>query len=278
MTQMGGMSGMTLEQIEGRNVVGSDGQKIGKVADVYYDRDTREPEWALVTTGMFGSRSTFVPLTAAQMTGEEVMIPFTKDHVKEAPNLDDDGELSQDEEALLSQHYGMSYTEQQSGSGLPEGGGTPAPAPQAKDTTTGVSDVSGPNTDSAMTRSEEELRVSKTRRPSELVRLRKSIVTEQVNTTVPLQKEQVRIEREPVTDANVGDAMGGPDLSEEVAELTLTEEQVQVDKQVVPKERIRMEKDAVVENVEVNETVRKEQIDVDEGTTTETTRTDEPRR
>ncbi|CAN5763581.1 hypothetical protein BH20ACT1_BH20ACT1_02640 [soil metagenome] len=85
-----------------------------------------------------------------------------------------------------------------------------------------------------MTRSEEQLRVGTVRRPSSVVRLKKYIVTEDVQTTVPVQREEVRVVREPVTDANLGAAMDGPPLSEEEHEMTLMEEQVVVDKQVMP--------------------------------------------
>ena len=111
---------MTLEQLDGKPVIGSDGSKIGTVEDIYFDQDTREPEWALVKTGMFGTKTTFVPITNATATGDELQVPFTKDQVKGAPNLDDDGELSQDEEAMLAQHYGMDYTEAPSDTALEE--------------------------------------------------------------------------------------------------------------------------------------------------------------
>ena len=243
-------SGMTLEQLEGRTVVGSDGAKIGTVADVYFDKETQVPEWALVNTGLFGAKSSFVPITNARVSEDALQVPFTKDQVKDAPKIADDGELSQQEEATLSQHYGISYSEAPSGTGLPQGG---SPTPKGR----------GRQTDDAMTRSEEELRVDKVRRPSGLVRLRKSITTEQVSTTVPVQREEARIEREPITDANRDAAMSGPDLSEEEHELELSEEEVAIDKKVVPKERVRVDKDVVTEERQVSEEVRKEQIDVE---------------
>jgi uncharacterized protein (TIGR02271 family) len=252
------MTDMTLEQLEGRPVIGADGQKIGTVADVYFDKDTRQPEWALVTTGLFGTKHSFVPITTASTTPDGLSVPFTKDQVKDAPRLDDDGELSQDEELQLSQHYGLSYSEAPSDTGLP--GGTQQ-APQGRGPV--GNDVSGPETDDAMTRSEEELRIDKVRRPSGLVRLRKYITTEQVSATVPVQREEARIEREPITEANRDAAMRGGDLTEEEHELTLSEEEVTVDKTVVPKERVRLDKDVVTEERSVSEDVRKEQIEVE---------------
>jgi uncharacterized protein (TIGR02271 family) len=262
------MTDMTLEQLEGRPVHGADGEKIGTVADVYFDKDTRQPDWALVTTGLFGMKHSFVPITTASVTGDGVTVPYTKDQVKDAPRLDDDGELTEDEERVLSQHYGLSYSEARSDSGLPEGGG----APRTRGRGPVGNDVSGPETDDAMTRSEEELRIDKIRRPSGLVRLRKHITTEAVAATVPVQRESARIEREPITEANVDRALGGPELSEEEHELTLSEEEVTVDKRVVPKERVRLDKDVVTEERSVNEEVRKEQIEVEGEVETGTTR------
>jgi uncharacterized protein (TIGR02271 family) len=260
------MTDMTIDQLEGRPVIGADGQKLGTVADIYFDKDTHRPEWALVSTGLFGTKHSFVPITSASTTGEGLSVPYTKDQVKDAPRIDDDGELSEDEELELSRHYGIAYSEDRSDSGLPEAGAPGAPRGRGPK----GNDVSGPETDEAMTRSEEELRVDKVRRPSGLARLRKHIVTDQVNVTVPVQREELRVEREPITDANVGAAMRGPELSEEEHELTLSEEEVVVDKQVVPKERVRLDKDVVTEQRTVDEEVRKEQIevegDVDAGT------------
>ena len=250
------MTDMTIDQLDGRPVLGTDGQKLGTVADIYFDKDTRRPEWALVSTGLFGAKHSFVPITGASRTGDGLAVPYTKDQVKDAPRIDDDGELSEDQEAVLSRHYGLAYSEARSDTG---GSGGPV-----------GTDVSGPETDEAMTRSEEELRVDKVRRPSGLARLRKHIVTEQVNVTVPVQREEVRIEREPITDANADAAVLGPELSEEEHELTLSEEEVVVDKRVVPKERVRLDKDVVVEQRSVDDEIRKERIevegDVDTGT------------
>jgi uncharacterized protein (TIGR02271 family) len=124
-------------------------------------------------------------------------------------------------------------------------------------------DTSGPTTDNAMTRSEEQLRVGTQTREAGRARLRKYVVTENVTQTVPVQREEVRLEREPITDANVGEATSGPDISEEVHEVTLHEERPVVEKEAVPVERVRMDKDTVTEQQTVSDEVRKEQIDVD---------------
>ena len=131
-------------------------------------------------------------------------------------------------------------------------------------------DTSGLTTDNAMTRSEEQLRVGTQRVEAGRARLRKYVVEEQVSTTVPVSHEEVRIEREPITDANVGNATEGPAISEEEHEVVLHEEVPVVQKEAVPVERVRLNTETVTEQQTVSEEVRKEQIDTD--TDTDTTR------
>jgi uncharacterized protein (TIGR02271 family) len=89
------------------HVVGSDGQSIGKVGQVYLNDRTGEPEWVTVRTGFFGMKQTFVPLANARRSGEEIRVPFDKEMIKGAPNIDVDGRLSLNEEADLYRYYGM---------------------------------------------------------------------------------------------------------------------------------------------------------------------------
>jgi uncharacterized protein (TIGR02271 family) len=119
-----------------------------------------------------------------------------------------------------------------------------------------------------MTRSEEELRVGTREREAGRVRLRKHVVTENVTKTVPVSHEEVRIEREPITDENRGDALDGPAISEEEHEVVLHAEEPVVEKQVVAKERVRLDKDTVRGEEQVSDEVRKERIDTDGDTTT----------
>jgi uncharacterized protein (TIGR02271 family) len=114
-----------------------------------------------------------------------------------------------------------------------------------------------------MTRSEERLNVGTERQATGRARLRKYVTTENVTKTVPVQREEVRIEREPITDANRGAALSGPDISEEEHEVTLHEERPVIDKETVPVERVRLEKDTVTDQETVSEEVRKERIDTD---------------
>ena len=247
----------------GQDLVDRDGDKIGRIEEIYLDADTDEPEWALVHTGMFGTKQTFVPIREASASGEGIMVPFDKATIKEAPKAEADGQLSQEEEAALYSHFGMNYSESRSDSGLPEGGAPQGdPTPQGTPGVVG-NDTSGPETDNAMTRSEEEVRIGTTQRETGTARLKKYIETDMVTETVPVTHEEVRIEREPITDGNIGNATDGPELSEEEHEVTLRAETPVVDKEVVPKERVRLEKDVETENVEVTDELRKERIEAD---------------
>ena len=84
-----------------------DGDKIGSIEDIYLDRETDEPEWAVVTTGLFGTKRTFVPISDAQPHDEGVRVPFEKATVKDAPDIEANGQLSKTEEAELHRHYGQ---------------------------------------------------------------------------------------------------------------------------------------------------------------------------
>jgi len=95
-------------------------------------------------------------------------------------------------------------------------------------------------------------------------RLRKHIVTEDVTKTVPVSHEEVRVQREPITDANRGEAMSGGELTEEEHEVTLHAEKPVVNKETVPVERVKLGTETVTEEHTVNETVGKEQIEMDD--------------
>ena len=243
----------------GRSAVDSDGEKIGTIDQIYMDAETSKPEWLAVKTGMFGSKVSFVPIAEASELNGDVQVPYDKQQVKDAPQAEADGELSQEEEESgLYSHYGLEYSEGRSDSGLPEGQGN---GRQETDRDTVGRDTSGPTTDDAMTRSEEELHVGTASRESGRARLRKFVTTEQVEQTVPVQREQVTLEREPITDANSGDAHDGPQISEEEHEVVLHEEEVVSEKRTVPKERVRLGKETVTDEQTVSEEIRKEQIE-----------------
>ena len=249
----------TVRAWEGRTLVDRDGTPVGSINAIYLDDRTGQPEWALVNTGLFGTRSTFVPLAQASQRDGEVQVPFEKQLVKDAPRIDSDQHLSEDEEQELWRHYGLDY-----GSGYSDtaDGDGDAVYNQVQDTAVGR-DTSGPTTDDAMTRSEEELQVGTQTRERGRARLRKYVVTETQQVTVPVQREEVRVEREPITDANLDAATSGPAISEEEHEVTLHEEEPVIEKRAVPRERVRLDTETVTDERQVTEEVRKEQIEVE---------------
>jgi hypothetical protein len=99
----------TVRGWRGRVMVDRDSNKIGEVVDIYLDNETDRPEWAVVRTGLFGLRSTFVPLAEAREVGDELQVPHQRLQVKQAPNIEPDGQLSAAEEAELYRHYGLDY-------------------------------------------------------------------------------------------------------------------------------------------------------------------------
>jgi len=224
----------------GRTLIDGDGEKIGKLEEVYRDHATGEAEWALVNTGLFGTKSSFVPLAGSSATRGEIQVPYSKEQVKDAPGIEPDGELSAAEEEALFAHYGLGYP----------GAATESNEPASE-------------TDDAMTRSEEEVVVGKRTRERGRARLRKYIVTEEVEQTVPVQREEVRIEREPITEGNLDEAMSGPEISESEHEVVLHEEEVVIEKRTVPKERVRLAKDTSTDEEQVSEEIRKERIEAE---------------
>src|SRR5512143_3748501 len=101
------MLGTDYRSLQGKTVYGSDGEKIGKIADLYDDDSGGAPLFATVHTGLFGMKTTFMPLTQAEAHGEDVVVPYTKDFVKGAPNVEADAELSVQEEQEIFAYYGL---------------------------------------------------------------------------------------------------------------------------------------------------------------------------
>jgi uncharacterized protein (TIGR02271 family) len=240
----------------GGNVLSADGGKIGSIGQVYADDETGQPTFVTVKTGLFGTSESFVPLEGARTEGNDIVVPYSKDQVKDAPRVAEDGHLEPAEEDRLYAHYNL-------GGGTSYTGTTSGTRDTGERSGTVGHDTSGPTTDDAMTRSEEQLHVGTEKQAAGRARLRKYVTTENVTKTVPVQREEVRIEREPITDANRGAALDGPAISEEEHEVVLHEERPVVEKETVPVERVRLDKDTVTENVTVNEEVRKENIDTD---------------
>jgi uncharacterized protein (TIGR02271 family) len=253
----------------GHTLVDRDGDKIGEIVDIYADEATGRPEWIAVDTGRFGHDVSFVPLAGAAARGDELQVGYSTQQVVESPNAEADGQLSQEEEARLYSHYDMDYDQGWSDTGVGRGARMPGGdadsyASTGRAGTSRDRDRDRDVGDDAMTRSEEELRVGTETREAGRARLRKYVVTEQETRTVPVSREEVRLEREPITDTNVGDALDGPDIAESEHEVVLHEERPVIEKETVPKERVRLDTETVTEDRQVTEDVRKERIDADD--------------
>jgi len=260
------------QDLRGATAYDSDGDKLGEIGQVYLDDNTDQPKWITVNTGLFGTNESFVPLQGAQLDGDRVTLAYDKATIKDAPNVDSERHLDVEEEQQLYRHYGLDY-----GSGLP--GDQSGRHERRDDTAAGVigrgtgrdvtdrtqgHDTSGPSTDTAMTRSEERLRAGTETQEVGRARLRKHVVTEHEQVTVPVSHEEVRVEREPITDANRGAAEDGPAISEEEHEVTLRAERPVVTTETEAVERVRLGTETVREEETVGGEVRKEQIELDD--------------
>jgi uncharacterized protein (TIGR02271 family) len=257
-----------IARLTGADVYDTDGDKIGSVGQVYLDADSGDPEWVTVKTGLFGTKETFVPLRDARVDVDRVTVAYNKAQVKNAPRIDADGPLSQTEEDELYGFYGMNsaggygrgdQTGYEAGSSTYQGNSDDY---QNRGTSTG-GDTGFADRDQAMTRSEERLVAGTRTEETGRARLRKYVVTEQQQVSVPTAREEVRLEREPITDANVGDAYDGEQISEAEHEVTLRAERPVVNTETVPVERVRLGKETVRDEESVSGEVRKEQIEFD---------------
>ncbi|TFV45998.1 DUF2382 domain-containing protein [Blastococcus sp. TF02A_35] len=276
----------------GTTAYGKGGDKLGTVEHFFVDDRTGEPTWVAVTTGLFGTRHSVVPAQEATFADGRLQLPVSADAVKKAPAMSGD-HLDPGEEAELRRHYGLDRTGLEAtgpdrtapvGStdtvSVPATPPVPAPAePTARhaalepdttapDTTapdTTAPDTTAPATDGAMTRSEERLRVRTERVPERRVRVVKYVVTEEVQVTVPVRREEIRIEEVPLGEPG-GVPAGSPaagtgGLPEEIV---LHAERPVVDVEVVPVERVRLRTELVQGQETVSGQVRREQVVVDQ--------------
>jgi len=162
-------------QLNGTTVIGGDGQKLGSVDAVYYHNATDRAEWVAVRSGLLGTRVTLVPLRRADYSGDELRVPFDKVQLRNAPHHDPGNELSSADEADLYRYYGIDYAND--GQGF---------------TGTAAHDAGRSWGDDAMTCSEAHLRVGTTADEVGRARLRKHVVTEHQQVTVPVSHEEVR--------------------------------------------------------------------------------------
>lgn len=230
----------------GGTVVGPDGQKIGKFGQVFIDDRSGEPAWATVHTGFFGLSESFIPLSEAAIAGDTLSIPYDKQTVKDAPNIEPEGRLSEAEEQELYRYYSLAWDDADQAAVQP---GVPESEARTEYSREDVREPVAGGPEASMLRSEEQLHVGTENVETGKVRLRKHVVTEDVTRTVPVSHEEVRLEREPVADAPAAGALGD--------ELAADE------KSTEPVERVSLEKEAVTEEERLKAELRKEQVETE---------------
>jgi uncharacterized protein (TIGR02271 family) len=244
------------------------GEKIGSVKRVWLDGQTGDPLWASVHTGLFGLKESFVPLQRAELANDELRVPVDKEQVKESPKIEAANDnMSDEEQSALYRHYGFGPQ-----GGDPTGGQRqqrrPGTSQQPGDypsrARSGQQDRRDRRAGEAMTRSEEQLNIGTERVETGRVRLVKHVVTEEQQVSVPVTHEEVRLEREPITDAT-RDTVRNTGIREDQQEMTLHAEKPVVRKETVPVEQVRLTKDTVAGKETVAGTVRKERIDMEDG-------------
>ncbi|QEV19294.1 DUF2382 domain-containing protein [Streptomyces alboniger] len=261
------------DALKGLTAYDRTGEKIGSIERVYLDDRSGRPEWVTVKTGLFGMKESFVPLAGARLRGEDLHVTATKEAVKEAPRVDADQHLDPGQEHELYAHYGLTRPGAATGTGNAATGtgtgtaglaGAGAGAGQGRHAgdreyamRAGLGEESK---EQDMVRSEERLRVGTEEEETGRARLRKTVVNEEVRTSVPLSHEEVRVVREPIRE---GDRVRG-DIGEAETEVTLHSERAVVSKETVPVERVHLETERVTETQEISDTVRKEQIEFDD--------------
>ncbi len=237
-----------IHRIQGATLYDSTGSKVGRIGQVFVDDQSNELSWVTVSTGLFGTSETFVPTDGARLESDGLHVVHDKETIKGAPRIDADQHLAEAEEAELYRYYGLTWTGR--------GAETGAPTEAREHAPTGP--VAG--TDVAMTVSEERLTVGTETREAGRARLRKYTTTETETVSVPVTKEQLVVERNPV----VAGTPAAPIVDiDEVEEITLREERAVVDKQTVPVEEVRIGKEQFVEEEQVSAEVRSEHVEVE---------------
>jgi stress response protein YsnF len=258
----------------GGTAYGPDGEAIGTVRHFLADDRTGTPTWAVLSTD--ASRPAVVPVLDAVWTGDALRLPVTRTAAERAPTVASVEHLDPGDEEGLRRHYGM-VKEGMVKEGMVQGG----PATEGgrdRDESGATGGAAAAATDSAMTRSEERLRVRMEQVPTTRVRLVKYVVTEEVQVTVPVRREEVRLEEVPfdAPDPGPGESLA-PDeepLRSDPApagglpdEIVLHREEPVVSVRVVPAERVRLRTDVVEGQEQVSGRLQREQIVLDQDAT-----------
>ncbi|MDO4239991.1 PRC and DUF2382 domain-containing protein [Micrococcus sp.] len=260
----------SLDQLQNGDVFSTDGDKIGSVGQVYLDDVTNEPTFVTVKTGLFGAKETFVPLQQAQTTTDGITVPFTKDFVKDAPNVDADGSLTPEEEQRIYEYYSMEYSAADNGRiderhAAGAAGTVVTDRDRADRVDTDRRDAvdtdrraAVDNDDDSMVLREEHLQVGTERKASGRVRLRKQSYTTTETVEVPVTREEVVVERESI-DANSAEARVDGDNEVSVT----TYEETPVVNKTVEAEKVSLGKRQVQETETVSEELLHEDVQID---------------
>ena len=271
-----------IEDLANATAYDVDGDKVGGVKDVYVNDTTGQPDFVSVNHGLFGGGDSIVPLRGHSLRDGELHLAFPKERIEDAPDLDENGHLTTEDQDAFYRHYGLENTQDvttyetdnrfaQAGAAGAAGAG--AGAGYAAGERNVETDVDAERREFADTdrrnvadndeliRSEEQLNVSKDRVETGQVRLRKYVVNETETVEVPVEREEVRVVREPITDADRANYDGN--IGEQEASVTLSEDRVNVSKESVPVEKVSLEKDTVRDTERVSEEVRKERFETD---------------
>lgn len=294
--------GKNIKDLFNATAYDKNGEKLGDVNEVFVDDQSGQPTFVEVNHGLFGMNSSLVPLRGHDFSGDDLKLGFSKDRIKDAPDFDSDKPLTPEAQSDIFKHYGLDnardvtdYKDSNldskrdvqagadkdhnltAGAGAAGAGVAGAHADEKKaDTHTtdaaaterkaGVADdaaAARTNNDGELIRSEEQLNVNKERVATGEARLRKYVVTDTESVEVPVEREEVRVERTPINAEDAKNYKGAISGDSEEASVTLHEERVNVNKETVPVEKINLKKDTVRDTETHTEELRKEQIDTD---------------
>ena len=273
-----------IEDLANATAYDVDGDKVGGVKDVYVNDTTGQPDFVSVNHGLFGGGDSIVPLRGHTLRDGELHLAFPKERIEDAPDLDENGHLTTEDQDAFYRHYGLENTQDvttyetgnrfaetgAAGAGAAGAAGAGYAAGERRDVETDVdaerrefadTDRRDVADNGEIIRSEEQLNVSKDRVETGQVRLRKYVVNETETVEVPVEREEVRVVREPITDADRANYDGN--IGEQEASVTLSEDRVNVSKESVPVEKVSLEKDTVRDTERVSEEVRKERFETD---------------
>jgi uncharacterized protein (TIGR02271 family) len=272
------------DRYAGYTVYDPDGDKIGKVDDLFVDEND-QPEYIGVKMGLLGIRSTLIPWQMVEVREAESTLIVSADdaQVKDGPTFDDDKEITPEFESEVYSYYGL----QQSGSTEDRGtyaeystgttGESAGPGMAMGDTDSGEfrehppqqEGVSGEGAEDLededelrVQRTEEELAAGTREREAGAMRIRKRVRTDREQIEVPTRHEEVTVDRVPVEEGEATEA----EIGEDEVVVPVTEEEVVVEKRPVAKEEVRIRKDVVEDTETVEEDVRREEVEVEDDT------------